>query len=321
MVETHQAVIESLREELEAAWREAEEFPRKELREIKALAESRERELRKTQESRLADVKADAERKVAAIQAQREAENRALRARHEEETARLQRGYEQRLAQEDERKKSKTWAIEERAEKVEIQRDTELWVCPARLKELETARLAQESSAEEALERVVGRFGAEVSTFENRVADLQEALQESETLREDLERQLAALSSGPAGSESSGGLPDEERATPDEPAEVLREIEAGRILAAERILDLEAQLRETRQGSRRTAEHLGSVLESLNRLSDPERRLREGISLFNASEHASTVASISKALVSRGPTPGWTREPREGRRSRSCGAT
>ena len=117
-------------------------------------------------------------------------------------------------------------------------------------------------------------------------------MQESETHREDLERQLAALSSGPAGSESSGELPDEERATQDEPAEALREIEAERILAKERIQDLEVQLREARQGSRRTAEHL----ESLNRLSDPERRLREGISLLNASEHARTVASISKAL-------------------------
>jgi hypothetical protein len=117
-------------------------------------------------------------------------------------------------------------------------------------------------------------------------------LQESETHREDLERQLAALSSGPAGSKSSGELPDEERATQDEPAEALREIEAERILAKERIQDLEVQLREARQGSRRTAEHL----ESLNRLSDPERRLREGISLLNASEHARTVASISKAL-------------------------
>ena len=38
------------------------------------------------------------------------------------------------------------------------------------------------------------------------------------------------------------------------------------------------------------------ALESLERLSEPERRLRDGISLFNASEHASAVASISKAL-------------------------
>ena len=167
----------------------------------------------------------------------------------------------------------------------------------------------------------MGQFGAEISTYENHVADLQEALQESETHREDLERQLAALSSGPAGSESSDGLPDEERATQDEPAEALRGIETERILAKERIQDLEVQLREARQGSWRTAEHLESGLESLNRLSDPERRLREGISLFNASEHTRTVASSQKPSVSRESTPGWTREPQEGRRSRSYGAT
>jgi len=166
-------------------------------------------------------------------------------------------------------------------EECKIQRDAELRTFTARLKELEGARLAQRFSAEEDLERVVGQFGAEISTYENHVADLQEALQESETHREDLERQLAALSSGPAGSESSGELPDEERATQDEPAEALREIEAERILAKERIQDLEVQLREARQGSRRTAEHLKSVLESLNRLSDPEGRLRAGTSLFS----------------------------------------
>ena len=33
-----------------------------------------------------------------------------------------------------------------------------------------------------------------------------------------------------------------------------------------------------------------------DRLSDPARRLREGIALFNESEHAGTVASISKAF-------------------------
>ena len=38
------------------------------------------------------------------------------------------------------------------------------------------------------------------------------------------------------------------------------------------------------------------ALESLDRLSDPDRRLREGIALFNESEHARTVASISKAF-------------------------
>jgi len=41
---------------------------------------------------------------------------------------------------------------------------------------------------------------------------------------------------------------------------------------------------------------LGDALERLDRLSDPARRLREGIALFNASEHANTVASISRSF-------------------------
>ena len=51
-----------------------------------------------------------------------------------------------------------------------------------------------------------------------------------------------------------------------------------------------------REESRRNAEALRNALENLDRLSDPERRLREGIALFNESEHASTVASISRAF-------------------------
>ncbi len=34
----------------------------------------------------------------------------------------------------------------------------------------------------------------------------------------------------------------------------------------------------------------------MSKLSDPEKRLREGIALFNESEHASTVASISRTF-------------------------
>jgi chromosome segregation ATPase len=296
VVETQQAEIESLREELEASRRSAEDSRRQELREVKALAENRERELRKAQASKLAEAKADADRRVAAIQAQREADNRALQARHEEESARLRRGFEEQLVQEDERRKSETWALEERVEEFKIHRDTELRAFSARLKELESSRLAQKSSAEADMERVVERFGAEISTYENRVGELQEALQESETLRDDLERQLDAHRSGPAAVEPSGEPPEDEQPAEDEPADHPREIEVEKILVQERIQDLEARLREAREESRRTAEGLESALESLNRLSDPERRLREGISLFNASEHARTVASISKSL-------------------------
>ena len=297
VVETQQAEIESLREELAAARREAEESRKRELNEVKALAERRERGLRKAHAGRLAEAQADAERRVAAIRAQREADNRALQARHAEETARLRRGYEERLAQEDEQRKSEAWTLEQRLGEIEIQRETERRAFGARLEELERDRLAQRSSAEEDLGRVVDKFGAEISDYENRVARLEEALEESETLRDDLERQLFGLPPGPSPAVPPETRPsDRDGDSPEETGGVLREIEAEKILAEERIQDLETRLREAREEGRRTAEELERALESLDRLSDPERRLREGISLFNASEHARAVASISKAL-------------------------
>ena len=76
----------------------------------------------------------------------------------------------------------------------------------------------------------------------------------------------------------------------------LEDAGAQTILAESKIEDLEARLSEAREESGRNAEELQKALENLGRLSDPARRLREGIALFNESEHARTVASISKAF-------------------------
>ena len=95
-----------------------------------------------------------------------------------------------------------------------------------------------------------------------------------------------------ASTTSSAGAsePDEEQ------RRRLEYIEAQKILAEEKVQNLEASLEAAREESRRNAEALRDALQSLDRLSDPERRLREGIALFNESEHASTVASISRAF-------------------------
>src|SRR5215217_3204089 len=163
VVRTQQEEIETLRDELEAARRSSEERRKEDLRRIKALAEGRENDLKKTHATRLAEAKESADKRIAAIQAQREADNRALRARHEEETARLRREHEERLAVEDERRKSETWALDERLREATLQRETEMRAYMARLTELEAARLSQRSSCEEDLERVVERLGAEIS--------------------------------------------------------------------------------------------------------------------------------------------------------------
>ncbi|CAA9456396.1 MAG: hypothetical protein AVDCRST_MAG58-1653 [uncultured Rubrobacteraceae bacterium] len=292
---TQQREIDALQEELDEARRSSQEWRKEELRRVKALAEGRENDLRKTHATRLAEAKESADRRVAAIQAQREADNRALRTRHEEERARLRREHQEQLAAEDERRKSETWALEERLREAALQRETELRAYTARLKELEAARLARKSSSQEDLERVVERFGVEISDFENRVTELEGALKESEAHRNELEALLGSIRAG--GEESSGitASPDDDTADP-EPRARLEDVEAQNILAEEKVEDLQARLSEAREESRRNAEKLQRALERLDRLSDPARRLREGIALFNHSEHARTVASISKAF-------------------------
>ena len=295
VVETQQAEIESLRERLEEAAREAEGRRNDELRDFKRVAESREQELRRAQAARLNEVNESAERRISALQAQREADNQALRARHHEEIARQRREYEERLAAEDERRKSETWALEERIAGYKTQLSSEADVYRARLKELEDYRLAHQAETETNLERVVERFGGEISELEGRIAALSDSLEESETLRGRLDEQLVET------------LRRAEQDRPEEPGERppqrdveakngLDELDARRVLAEERVQALEAQLRRTREESRRNAEELEKTRESLEQLRAPEQRLRSGISMFNASEHARTVASISKAL-------------------------
>jgi hypothetical protein len=152
--------------------------------------------------------------------------------------------------------------------------------------------------AEEDLERVVERFGEEISELEGRIIRLEESLEESERLRGEMESELANFRTRVESGEllRPNGAPREGRETEDEQDGRLRELDAERLLAEERISDLEARLREAQEESRQNARDLAEALEALERLSDPERRLRDGIALFNASDHARAVASISKAL-------------------------
>ena len=294
VIERQQGELEALREELESSRQSLEERRRREIREVKALTERRENDLKKAQAARLADAQEEAEKRVLALQAQREADNRALRTRHAEEIGQLRRENAERLAAEDERRKAETWALEERLGEAKLQRETELRAYKARLKELEAARLAQKSAATEDLEKVVGRFGAEISAYENRISDLEETLRESESSKNDLETLLDDLRKDAERSTDTG--PDGANEPDDDQGRHLEDVEAQKILAEEKIQNLEARLEEAREESRRNAEALGDALESLDRLSDPARRLREGIALFNASEHANTVASISRAF-------------------------
>ena len=155
----------------------------------------------------------------------------------------------------------------------------------------------------------------EQSRLEDRVAELQDALEESGALEAELrealdassarkgKRQEASVRQGYAeeanGRESeweSESERDSDRRVSDELERRLGEVDAARLLAEERVEDLEGRLRRAEEVNQRHTRELEEALESLKKVSDPEQRLRSGISLFNASEHTRAVASISKAL-------------------------
>lgn len=294
-IESREEQIETLRRELEERNQEAETKLKAELREVKRQAEARENELRRAQAGKVSEANVAAEKRIAALQAQREADNRALMARHAEEVAILRRQYEERLAAEDERRKAETWALEERLAGLRIQAETEAETYKARLVELESERLSHKRDAQEDLERAARGFGEEIARLENRIAELEEELDESEALRSSLLVEYEELYDRLEGGEArrSAARKIEERDGEDGR---FRELDAERLLAEERVQALEDQLRAARAEARETAEELERTRESLRRLSDPEQRLRAGIELFNASEHTRTVASISKGL-------------------------
>lgn len=301
VVESQQAEIESLRAEIERAGRQAVEGRKEAAQEVKKMAENRERDLKKSHSVKIAEVNREADRRVGALQSQKEADNKALTARHAEEMIRQRREYEERLFAEDERRKQETWALEERLSDLKIQRETEMRSYNSRFKEIESARIAEESAAEENLERVVAGFGREISALENRVSELEDALQESEALRGRLGEELGNLRERL----ESGRLPSFRDATrrnrrdnDDESSggKKIRDLDARRVLAEERVQSLESRLKQAEAERDRNAARLEGALEDLKKLSDPAQRLRDGISLFNASEHAKAVASISKAL-------------------------
>ncbi|MBA2693317.1 MAG: hypothetical protein H0U65_12655 [Rubrobacter sp.] len=300
VVESQQAEIESLRLGIEAAGRRAVEERKEAANEVKKLAEGRERELKKAHSAKVAAVKGEADRRVAALQSQKEADNKALTARHAEEMIRQRREYEERLVSEDERRKQETWALEERLSDLKIQRETEMRSYNSRFGKIEAARVASESAAEENVERVVAGFGREISAMENRISEMEDALEESESLRARLEEELSGLRTRI----ENGKPPSLRRATRDRreagsdasDERKLRELDARRVLAEERAQSLEAAIKKTEAERDEANENLAQTREELKKISDPAQRLRDGISLFNSSEHAKAVASISKAL-------------------------
>lgn len=263
---------------------------KKEIQKLKALAEKRERELRRAQASRLKAAEEEFSKRLTSLKAQKDADNRALQERYTRELSRLRQEQEERFTQSEERRKAERRNLEERLRGAHLQREAELRIYNERLKELEGEKLRHKRTAEAEFDRRVERYTAEISSLEDRLAKLEDAPE----IPRAKEIEPAAAT---ADNESPAGRPDhEETGEAYENRNHLRDLEAKKVLAEERIQALENQLREAREENRRNAEKLHEALKELEKLSEPAKRLRAGISLFNASEHARGAASTLRVF-------------------------
>ena len=292
-----EAEFEARQREWEKVIRESEEQHQIKLREIKALAENREQELKKTHSARLAETKSEADRRVESLRSQREADNKALQARHAEDLKQLRTRYEERMNEAAERYRLELWTTQERLEGLKLERTSEAAAHRTRLEELETALQSEGIAAESHVAETSPRQPVsteDVQHFEEQIEELKAALAVSESARETLTRELEEAREREQEGVPKPELNGHEQATvPDGSTD---ELAAGDNHTNERVRDLEARLRESREESRHVAEELQGAMKELRRLSDPDRRLRGGISAFNESEHARHVASISKSL-------------------------
>ncbi len=309
LVEEHRATLEMLQSEAEQSIREADEKRQTELREIKALAEKRERELRRGQSARAREAGEEAERRLASLQAQRRADNEALKSRYEKELAQLRQEYEERLATEVERRRQEVLSLEEKFESLKLERTSEARAYIDRLKELEAVQPGQPNGHVEIESPPENDHTEEVDRLRGRVAELEEALASSRTAAEQLAMELEGLR---ASHNEETPEPEPRETVPEEVEDLTERSEvpaAGTAGDEEKVRELEIRLREAEEERRQYADELGKALDKLRRLSDPEHRLRAGISAFNESHHTRNVASISKALGLPGVHAGIQGDP------------
>ena len=292
-IEGRRVEVEELRIELESMAVTAEERRRREVREVKGMAEGRERELRRAHAQRLAEEKETGEKRAEALRAQREADIRSLKERQAKELSEARRRLQEILDGQEEKQKSERAGREEHAEGLEARQESEARVYGERLAELERERAEERKASEEALQRREHEHEGERARLEERLAELREALEEQGTVTAELREALEAARAG-------GGRPEpaeaERQPADDGLSTRLKEVDSARLLAEERATELERRLAEAVEEGRRREHELGEARHALQQASSPEQRLRAGISIFNNSEHTRTVASISKAL-------------------------
>ena len=309
LTEGQQAEFEARQREWEKVVQESEEQHQAKLREIKGLAENREQELKKTHSARLAETKSQADRRVDSLRSQREADNKALQARHEEDLKQLRTRYEERMNEAAERYRLELWTAQEKLEGLKLERTSEAAAYRTRLRELEAVlqseeivaggpeTSAQETPAAEAPPREPVP-AEDTQRIEEQLEELKAALSVSEGARAALARELEETRERvlEEPSEPNRNGHEQQRVSEFQTDRGTAGSPDGEPAADERVRELEARLRESQDESRRNVEELQRARENLRRLSDPEHRMRGGISAFNASEHARHVASISKSL-------------------------
>src|ERR687898_3395523 len=113
------------------------------------------------------------------MKAQKDADINTLQERHAAELGKARWELGDRLAGEEEHHKSEISLFEERLGNLRSRQESETRLYEKRLKELEREKVAEKGANEEELERRLGGRGEEQSRLEDRVAELQDALEES----------------------------------------------------------------------------------------------------------------------------------------------
>lgn len=151
---------------------------------------------------------------------------------------------------------------EEELESLRLRRQSEARAYGERIEELARERAGERTSLEEAVARLREKHEAERARLGERIADLEETLEEQEAITVELLEELGYA----RGPERRG-----------EAALSTGEIEAA-------------------DGEGDFADDIRGALNGLRRLTDPGDRLREGLALFNETEHLKVVGAITKSL-------------------------
>lgn len=178
-VEALRAEIEVLEARLQEQAAEAEALRRSEVRQIKTLAEGREDALRRSHAAQLTETRKAAGRRLFKLQAQRRADVETLNRKGAEELSRARAALRDRLAD-----------LEERAAGLKLRLEAEAGSYAERLRELESQRDRERLAAEEQNLRLQKEHAEVRRRLEDRIADLEGAVEEHEALRRSLLEEL-----------------------------------------------------------------------------------------------------------------------------------